>query len=68
MHHILPEDREAQAWLAAMNVKKSEFALSHALMDEEWTIPRYIRDGLLWLAKNAPRPPAMAQPNPGTSA
>lgn len=46
------EEREAQAWDAAMNVKKSAFALEHALMTEAWNTPLYIRDGLLWLGKN----------------
>lgn len=46
------EERETQAWEAALGVKKSEFALHHALIAHEWNIPLYIRDGLLWLAEN----------------
>lgn len=46
------EEREAEAWGAALIVKKSEFALKFALTLETWNTPRYIRDALLWLAKN----------------
>jgi putative ATP-dependent endonuclease of the OLD family len=44
------EERETQAWDAASAVKKSEFALTYAITDTEWTIPRYIDEGLSWLA------------------
>lgn len=43
-------EREMEAWLAAQEVKKSEFALRHALGDAPWITPRYIREGLVWLA------------------
>lgn len=46
------EEREDQAWTEAQGVKKSAFALEHALMKDEWNVPAYIRDGLIWLAKN----------------
>jgi hypothetical protein len=49
-------DREAQALAAAADVKKSEFALKHALAADAWTAPRYIVDGLRWLAEG-PTPP-----------
>ena len=45
-------DRETEAWDQADEVKKSEFALEYAITDTEWTIPRYIDDGLSWLANN----------------
>ena len=35
---------------AAKAVKKSEFALKQALAVTDWVIPRYISEGLLWLA------------------
>lgn len=44
-------DRETQAWDIATDVKKSEFALKHAINDTEWTIPRYIEQGLRWLGQ-----------------
>ncbi len=44
------EERESQAWDKAAKVKKSEFALTYAIRETDWTIPRYIADGLTWLA------------------
>ena len=44
------DERETQAWEAASEVKKSEFALTFAIKDTDWTIPRYIDEGLSWLA------------------
>lgn len=43
-------DRETEAWRKASEVKKSEFALEYAINETEWVIPRYIGDGLAWLA------------------
>ena len=44
------EDREIQSWDAAATVNKTEFALTHAINQTGWTIPRYIDEGLSWLA------------------
>lgn len=46
------EERESQAWEDAKGVKKSEFALKYALSTDVWQIPRYIAEGLAWLADN----------------
>jgi hypothetical protein len=52
------EERETQAWDEAKGVKKSEFALQHALSTNDWNVPLYIRDGLVWLADDdVPTPP-----------
>lgn len=56
------QDRETQAWEEAKELKKSKFALEHALSDGDWIIPRYIRSGLTWLAEGDP-PPVPAPPN-----
>lgn len=48
------EERENQAWEDARGVKKSEFALKHALSTNAWQIPRYISEGLAWLAEYNP--------------
>jgi len=56
------QDRETQAWEEAKEVKKSKFALEHALSDGDWNIPRYIRSGLTWLAEGVPAP-VPAPPN-----
>lgn len=53
---------ETEAWEAAKEEKKSEFALTHALSDNEWVIPRYIREGLVWLAANDAVPAVAAAP------
>ena len=45
-------ERETQAWDAAKEVKKSEFALEHALSTHAWQIPRYIVEGINWLTEN----------------
>jgi putative ATP-dependent endonuclease of the OLD family len=44
------QEKEQQAWDEAQNVKKSEFALDYALAKTGWTTPRYILEGLEWLA------------------
>ena len=43
-------ERETQAWEAANAVKKSEFALTYAINMTDWMVPRYIDEGLFWLA------------------
>ena len=42
--------RETEAWEAASKVKKSEFALTYAINETNWIVPRYIDEGLCWLA------------------
>jgi predicted ATP-dependent endonuclease of OLD family len=49
-------EREAQAWVEAKGVKKSEFALKHALSTSDWKIPRYITEGLSWLSESSSSP------------
>jgi predicted ATP-dependent endonuclease of OLD family len=43
---------ETSAWTTAQKVKKSEFALKYAIKEQNWSSPRYIVDGLSWLAKS----------------
>lgn len=43
-------EREEQAWSSAQAIKKSQFAIALMLDEVEWEIPRYIREGLLWLS------------------
>lgn len=56
---------ERQAREMALEVKKSEFALTLALGNDAWVIPRYIRDGLTWLAENDVPPPAIVPETAG---
>lgn len=44
------EECEEQAWALADTVKKSEFALKYAITVTDWVPPRYIGEGLSWLA------------------
>ena len=41
---------EEVAWTRSRDVKKSEFALKYAITTPDWVVPRYISEGLLWLA------------------
>ncbi len=43
-------DLELEARQEASNYKKSEFALKYAINVQTWTVPRYIKEGLCWLA------------------
>ncbi|WP_338679209.1 ATP-dependent endonuclease [Janthinobacterium sp. TB1-E2] len=45
-----PKDPEQFAWDYASRQKKSTFALKYAIEDGEWSVPRYITEGLEWLA------------------
>lgn len=41
---------ELDAYQKASNAKKSDFAIHYAIEDTEWNTPKYIKDGLIWLA------------------
>ena len=45
-----PDDQAQCAWDKVSAIKKSEFALRHAIDETAWTPPGYILDGLRWLA------------------
>jgi hypothetical protein len=45
------EKREEEALHNAKGIKKSDFALEYAIEKTDWTVPRYIADGLRWLAE-----------------
>jgi len=47
------EEKELKAWEMSEKVsKKSDFALEYAINKTQWIVPRYIADGLKWLAQN----------------
>jgi len=48
-----PNEREDQAWEKAKKIDKTDFAMKYAIIDTDWTTPRYIEEGLRWLAGNA---------------
>ena len=47
------DERALCAWERAKAIKKSEFALRHAIDVTNWSAPGYILDGLRWLARDA---------------
>ncbi|MFD7113256.1 ATP-dependent endonuclease [Streptomyces microflavus] len=47
-------DKERQARELAKKYKKSDFALTFAITQDDWNIPRYIRRGLEWLLDRNP--------------
>ncbi|MFJ7314331.1 ATP-dependent nuclease [Pseudomonas sp. NPDC098747] len=46
-------ERELAARATANKQKKSEFALKYAITDQEWKAPKYILEGVRWLANGA---------------
>lgn len=44
------EELELDAYKKASKEKKSDFAINYAINDTEWNTPKYIKDGLIWLA------------------
>lgn len=55
-------EREAQAWERAEKEKKSDFALKYAIKETDWIVPRYIDEGLSWLANTEADGSTSAQP------
>ncbi len=49
-------DRALAAYNLAGGQKKSAFALEHAIEHSDWNVPRYIGEGLRWLAQGNPAP------------
>lgn len=41
---------EEEATEMAKSIKKSDFALKYTIEDEDWNVPKYIEDGITWLA------------------
>lgn len=49
------DEQETAAWNRAAQVtKKTDFALEYAIEQNDWAVPRYIDEGLRWLAGGAP--------------
>lgn len=53
------------AWETAQDFKKSEEAIKFAVREENWNVPRYIREGLTWLSESPPPPDAPPPIVPG---
>lgn len=54
-------DPASEAWEIAQELSKAETALRFAIEEVEWVVPRYIREGLVWLTQPPPPP---AEPPP----
>lgn len=50
------DDRALAAYALAGDQKKSTFALEHAIEHTNWNVPKYIAEGLRWLAEGNPAP------------
>jgi len=48
---ISKDEREQQAWDRSRDVNKTSFALKYAINDTNWIVPRYIEEGIKWLAE-----------------
>ncbi|ETD90210.1 hypothetical protein ACTTAL_06435 [Rhodobacter capsulatus] len=48
------QEAAKNAWEAAQDFKKSEEAIKFAVREENWNVPRYIREGLIWLSEPPP--------------
>lgn len=44
------------AWETAQNFRKSEDAIKYAIREESWSVPKYIKEGLVWLSEPPPPP------------
>lgn len=49
-------DLATEAWEAAQEMSKAETALRFAIEEANWVVPRYIREGLIWLSEPPPPP------------
>lgn len=52
-----PAELEVAARTVAHKYKKSDFALAYAITDLNWVAPRYLTDGVRWLAADEVVPP-----------
>lgn len=50
------DDRATEAWEIAKDMPKAETALRFAIEEKDWKVPRYIREGLVWLSEPPPAP------------
>lgn len=53
-------DLEDAVWTETKSIKKSEFALRYAIKERNWRVPRYIDEGLRWLASSHIPPLSMS--------
>ncbi len=47
-------DKEDEIWSLTKDVEKTAFALKYSIVDTEWNVPLYIKEGLDWLSQITP--------------
>lgn len=58
---VADDARAAHAWAQAVAInKKSDFALRFAIQEDNWIVPRYLAEGLRWLAEGKHTPVSLA--------
>jgi predicted ATP-dependent endonuclease of OLD family len=60
-------DLEADVWEKTKGIEKTDFALKYAIEKRSWTVPRYIGEGLTWLASRNGGKAATTSPVPATA-
>lgn len=55
------QDEATEAWEIAKGLAKADTALRFAIREKEWTVPRYIQEGLVWLSEPPPPPTQNAE-------
>jgi predicted ATP-dependent endonuclease of OLD family len=48
-------EKASDAYEKAKNIEKTNFAITYALVKTNWIVPKYIKEGLQWLAKKSPK-------------
>lgn len=60
VHFQIADDEHAawNAWETAQGFRKSDEAIRFAITEADWNVPKYIREGLVWLSEPPPPPEA----------
>lgn len=60
VHFQIVDDEHAawNAWETAQGFRKSDEAIRFAITEADWNVPKYIREGLVWLSEPPPPPEA----------
>lgn len=68
LQELAGPERESKAWKESCSINKTDFALEYAIERTEWVVPRYIDEGLRWLAQGTRHPVAEEAAAPATEA
>jgi hypothetical protein len=50
---VSEEEKERDVWERTKRINKTEFALKYAIDETNWSVPRYIAEGLRWLREES---------------